>query len=49
MSLKKLFSPAFILVLVFDMTACGQTFQNEADITGDKDTSQVTEVAESIQ
>lgn len=47
--MKKLFNPAFILLLVFAMTACGQTVQNEADITGDKETSQVTEVAESIQ
>ncbi len=41
--MKKLFNPAFILLLVFAMTACGQTVQNEADITGDKETSQVTE------
>lgn len=47
--MKNLFSLTFILSLVFAMTACGQTVQNEADTAGNEETRPVSEVAESPQ
>lgn len=47
--MKKIFNFAFILSLAFAMTSCGQTAQNEADISGNKETVPVTEDTESTR
>ncbi len=47
--MKKILNLAFNLSLVFAMTTCGQTVQNEADTTGSIETSPVTDITESAQ
>ena len=47
--MKKIFRLSFILSLLFAMTACGQTVQNEAATTRNKKASPGTEITESTQ
>ena len=47
--MKKILSFAFILSLIFAMTACGQTVQNGADATESMETVPVSEDTESAQ
>ncbi len=47
--MKRIFSLAFVLLLVFVITACGQTIQKETDTAGTAATSPVTEITESAQ
>lgn len=41
--MKKTLSLAFILSLVFALTACGQTIHKETDTTENKETKPITE------
>lgn len=47
--MKKIFSLVLIFVLIFAMSACGQTIQKETNTTGNTEASPVTEAAESTQ